>query len=186
MQTEQAIYLVTGNSGKFVEFRRFLPQVQQLKVDLEEIQSLDIREIITAKLQAARRHHTEGMLLVEDTSLALDCLDGLPGPFIKWFEKIMGIRALAEKAEKLGNTRAIARTVIGILDENNQARFFEGELEGDFVSPRGMHDFGWGPSFQPKGMATTFGEMSREEKDNIGMRGLAIKELIKFLQAKIT
>ena len=183
MSTNQSHYLVTGNQGKLAEFQRILPMVHQVDIHLPEIQSLDPKEVIAAKLEAARQHHTDGILMVEDTSLELGCFNGLPGTFIKWFEQTMGLEEMAQKAATLGDTTALARTMIGLLDEQGQTHFFEGIVEGDFVPPRGDQDFGWGPCFQLKGETRTFGEMSREEKDQHGMRAQALRAVAEFLES---
>ncbi len=183
MELQQSLNLVTGNVNKLREFQRFVTLIGQLAIDLPEIQSLDPREVIAAKLRTAREHKADGILLVEDTSLELACYGGLPGTFVKWFEKQMGIEKMAEQAAKLGNTAATARTIIGLIDEREATYFFEGIVQGDFVLPRGDQDFGWGPAFQPAGMDRTFGEMTREEKDRYGMRGQAIRKLVSHIEA---
>lgn len=182
MRGSDNLYLLTGNPGKLAEFQRFLPDIRSREVDLPEIQSLDGQAIIAEKLQVAHALYPEDTLLVEDTSLELSCFGGLPGPFVKWFEKAMGLADMAEKARQLGNTKALARTLIGLVEKDGQTQFFEGVVEGDFVAPRGEQDFGWGPCFQPKGMDRTFGEMTRTEKDTYSMRAKAIGQLINYLK----
>jgi len=44
---------------------------------LPELQEIDARKIIEAKLIEARKYH-DGEFIVEDTSLYLNCLNGLP------------------------------------------------------------------------------------------------------------
>ena len=83
------LYFITGNKNKFEEAKAMIPSLQQLDMDLVEIQSTDAHEIIRAKLNEALKYH-EGELIVEDTSLYLSCLNGLPGPLIKWFLKSIG------------------------------------------------------------------------------------------------
>ena len=84
-----ALYFITGNKGKLVEVQEIISSVEQLDIDLPEIQDIDAQEIIRAKLEEAQKHH-QGQFIVEDTSLYLDCLNGLPGPLIKWFMKTIG------------------------------------------------------------------------------------------------
>ena len=83
------LYFITGNKNKFEEVKSILPNTEQLDIDLPEIQDIDAKIIIRAKLLAALKHK-DGEFIVEDTSLYLDCLGGLPGPLIKWFMKNMG------------------------------------------------------------------------------------------------
>jgi inosine/xanthosine triphosphate pyrophosphatase family protein len=78
------IQFITGNKNKFAEAQKIISNLEQLDVDLPEIQEIDAKKVIEAKLQEARNLF-EGEFVVEDTSLYLDCLNGLPGPLIKWF-----------------------------------------------------------------------------------------------------
>ncbi|MBI2055876.1 MAG: non-canonical purine NTP pyrophosphatase [Candidatus Sungbacteria bacterium] len=177
-----SLYFITGNKNKFAEVQSFFPEIEQLDIDLPEIQEISAKKIIEQKLIAAEAHG-KSEYIVEDTSFYLDCLGGaLPGPLIKWFEKAIGIADIAALAEKMGNTGATAKTIIGYADASGIMHFFEGTLRGTIVSPTGDKDFGWGPIFKPEGHEKTFGEMAREEKHAIGMRGIAIGKLKYFLK----
>ncbi len=174
------LYFLTGNKNKLREVQAILPQVAQLDIDLPEIQEIDTQVIIREKLQAASAH-AEGEFIVEDTSLSLECLHGLPGPLIKWFLKSLGNEGLAEIAGKLGNDKAVAQTIFGYAKSRNEIHFFDSELAGKIVSPRGENGFGWDPIFQPEGYEKTFAEMSLEEKNSLSMRRKALSHLRKFL-----
>lgn len=179
--SSESIYFITGNKDKFVEVEGMLGMpLVQLSIDLPEIQSLDAKEVVKHKLLVAKGQ-VKGTYIVEDTSLCLGCMENkLPGPFIKWFEKTMGIEGIALLADRLGNTYAEARTVIGCVESNGGMHFFEGALRGNIVLPRGANDFGWGPIFVPEGHTKTFGEMTREEKHAISMRSVAVKKMREF------
>ena len=116
-------------------------------------------------------------MIVEDTSLYFDALNGLPGPLIKWFLKTIGTDGLYEIASKLGNTRAQAKTIIGYAKDANHIEFFEGVIEGEIVAPAGDGGFGWDPIFKPSGYDKTFGQMSRPEKNSFSMRKIAFEKL---------
>lgn len=177
-----AIKFITGNKRKFEEIQSILGlELEQLVIDLPEIQEIDAKEIIRRKLLAAQEHE-KGDYIVEDTSLYLDCLNGkLPGPLIKWFEKVMGNDGIVEMVEKLGDDKAEARVLIGYSAKNGDIHFFDGAVRGRIVKARGDKDFGWGPIFQPEGKDKTFGEMEREEKHDFSMRGIAARKLKEFL-----
>ena len=153
--------------------------VVALDIDLVEIQSLDAHEIIRAKLEEARKHH-KGKLIVEDTSLYFDGLNGLPGPLIKWFMKSIGNDGLMKIVQNLDNNRAEAKTVIGYSNASGEVSFFEGSFFGTIVTPRGT-GFGWDPIFMPDGQTKTFGEMTAEEKNSLSMRRLSVEKLREFL-----
>lgn len=174
------IKFITGNKNKFEEVKAVLPDIEQLDIDLPEIQETDARAIIKAKLQEALNHQ-KGEFIVEDTSLYLECLNGLPGPLIKWFLKSMGNNGLATLVEKMGNDKAEARTIIGYAKNHEEIYFFEGAVKGRIVALRGDTHFGWDPIFLPDGYEKTFAEMGTEEKNKISMRKMAASKLKEFL-----
>lgn len=178
------LYFITANKNKFVEVKTILGEVEQLDIDLPEIQEIDPKKIIKAKLNTALKHK-KGGFIVEDTGLYFDGLNGLPGPLIKWFLKTIGNQGLYDLLAHLGNRSAIAKTVIGYAESLHKIYFFEGEVRGKIVAPRGRSNFGvfgWDPIFQPDGHNKTFAEMSREEKNAISHRRLALNKLKKFLK----
>ena len=57
---------------------------------------------------------------------------------------------------------------------------FEGQMPGQIVWPmRGEMGHGYDPIFQPDGFDTTFGEMSRWEKNKISHRAKAFEKLVR-------
>lgn len=175
-----SIKFITGSHKKFEEVSQVMGELEQLDLDLPEIQEIDSHKIISAKLLAALAHH-QTEIIVEDTSLHLECLGGLPGPLIKWFLQTIGAAGIANMAIKMGNTKAMARSLIGYARSPEEIYFFEGTISGNLVAPRGDKDFGWGPAFQPEGLNVTFGEMEREQKNQLSMRGQAAQKLKEFL-----
>lgn len=173
------LYFITGNKNKFEEVKLILPDVEQLDIDLPEIQESDAKEIIKAKLLEAL-NHKDAEFIVEDTSLYLDCLGGLPGPLIKWFMKPVGNEGLFNIAEKLGNNKAEAKTIVGYAKNSEEIYYFEGSIEGKIVSPKGESGFGWDSIFQPDGYSKSFAEMTQEEKNNLSMRRVALNKLKEF------
>ncbi len=176
------LYFITGNKQKFLEVSSIIPDVKQIDIDLPEIQEIDPKLIIKAKLLEALKHK-QAEFIVEDTSLYLDCLNGLPGPLIKWFLKTIGPEGLFNITQKLGNDLAEARTVIGYVRNPKEIYFFEGITKGRIVSPKGKNGFGWDPIFQPEGYSKTFAELSNEEKNRISMRRIALNKLKEFIDA---
>jgi non-canonical purine NTP pyrophosphatase (RdgB/HAM1 family) len=175
------IFFITGNKDKLREVRELLPNVQGIDLDLTEIQEIDAKRIIRAKLAEAQKSHT-GAFIVEDTSLYLDEMNGLPGPLVKWFVKSIGIEGIYKLTEACKSTRATARTLIGYADEDGSVHFFEGAISGTLVPPRGTNGFGWDAIFQPEKSSKTFAEMSQEEKNQFSMRRLAVEDLQRHLE----
>ena len=175
------IYFITGNKNKFDEVKSILSNVEQLDIDLPELQGIDAKNIIEAKLKEALKHK-QAYFIVEDTSLSMDCLNGLPGPLIKWFLKTVGNKGLVDITNKLGVNRAQAKTIIGFARDKSDIHFFEGVVEGKIVQPEGNSGFGWDPIFLPDGYTKTFAQMSVADKNEISMRRIALNKLKQFLQ----
>jgi non-canonical purine NTP pyrophosphatase (RdgB/HAM1 family) len=174
------IYFLTANKNKFREAREIIPELEQLDIELPEIQEIDSRKIIEVKLAEALKNH-QGGFIVEDTSLSLKALNGLPGPLIKWFLATIGNDGLWKMAESFADFSAEAKTVIGYAENPADVHYFEGAIKGKIVAPRGAANFGWDPIFQPEGYAETFAEMTLAEKNKISMRRQAFEQLKNYL-----
>jgi non-canonical purine NTP pyrophosphatase (RdgB/HAM1 family) len=122
--------------------------------------------------------------LVEDTSLYLDCLNGLPGPLIKWFLHGLGNEGLYNVCDRMGDFGCEAKTIIGYSD-GVDFKFFEGSVRGKIVSPKGDSKFGWEPIFLPEGQDKRYSEMSFGEKNRISMRRIALDKLKEHLDKKV-
>lgn len=185
------IYFITGNKNKFAEIKAIIPEVEQLEIDLDEIQETDAYAIIKHKMKEALKHH-KGPFIIEDTSLYIKSLGGLPGPLIKWFMQKLGSEGLwrisdsnklsSEVVEELESNNAEAKTIIGYAGSENDIHFFEGSIKGEIVKPTGETNFGWDPIFKPKGFDRTFQQMSMDEKNKISMRKIAAEKLKEFLR----
>lgn len=174
-----SIIFITGNRLKFAEISSVIEEVEQLDLDLPEIQEIDPKKIIEAKLETAV---AKGLtpVMVEDTSLYFDSMNGLPGPLIKWFLKAVGTQGVHELAMRSGDTKAEAKTVIGIARSPGQFEYFEGSVTGEIVASRGI-EFGWNSIFLPTGSSQTFGEMTDQERLRWSMRRIAAEKLRQIL-----
>jgi non-canonical purine NTP pyrophosphatase (RdgB/HAM1 family) len=173
------IYFVTGNNDKYREAKALIPTLERIEFDLPEEQTLDPQLVIAKKLEVARTKH-DGQLIVEDTSLYLDGLNGFPGPLIKWMLQAVGNQGINDLCAKVGNRAASAKTIIGYFD-GSEVHFFEGETRGRIVAPSGIDGFGWDEIFQPDGLGETFAEMGEAYKSQFSMRAVAFKQLQLYL-----
>lgn len=180
----KTIQFITGNEGKLKEVKAIISNVEGVKLDLPEIQDNNAEKIIEVKLLEAMKL-ARGLLMAEDTSLYFECLNGLPGPLIKWFLEKLGNKGLYEIAEKFGNFNAEARTIIGYSDGSGQIRFFSGVIKGKIVSPKGNSGFGWDQIFQPDGYSKSFAELNSAEKNAISMRRIALEKLKNHLTKQL-
>jgi len=173
--------LITGNAHKLAEFKRLLPAdclFDHLALDLDEIQSFDPGVIIADK---ARRAYeiVKKPVVVEDVSAGLDKLNGLPGPFIKFFEMQLGADALY----KLAGTETAATVTSTIAYYDGQAMLLsQGVITGSVVPMAVDNGFGFDGVFVPSGQSQTFSQMTPVEKDAISHRAQAIQNLLKQLK----
>lgn len=169
--------LVTGNPGKLAEARRLVgPGLEAVAIELPEIQSLDLEEILRAKGEEAWRRLGRP-LVVEDTGLALAALQGFPGPLVKWMLQAAGAAGIARVGLALGEPRVAAHCGI-LYRDAGRTLIVHGVTHGTLVPPRGYGGFGWDPIFLPDGETRTYAELSDERKDEIGHRGIAWRELL--------
>lgn len=176
------IYFVTGNRHKFSEAKRIIPFLEQAEMDISELQHFDQEKIVRDKAERAWQQLGKP-LIVEDTGLYLDCLNGFPGPLVKWAMKTMGPEKLAELAERLGDARAEARTTVCLMD-GEKTLFFSGSTKGELVMPRTTSEFDWDLIFSPDGHEETYAEMDKEDKNRISQRGKAFRKLAEHLSQR--
>ncbi len=183
--------LVTGNAAKRAEADRILlahgvSAVECRALDLPELQSLDLLSVLRAKGEAAwaALGSPDGRpVVVEETGLELAALAGFPGPLVKWMLEAVGAEGIARTALALGEPRAVARCAL-LWTDGASTVIGEGGAEGTLVLPaRGAGGFGWDPVFQPSGQSRTYAELSAAEKDLLGHRGRAWRDLLAKLAA---
>ena len=176
-----AFTLVTGNRNKLIEAERILEtRLEREPLDLPEIHSLDLVEVLRAKGEEAW-HRLRRPVVVEETGLELAALGGFPGPLVKWMLEAVGPDGIARTAVALGDPGAVARCALIYLDGETEL-IAEGETRGELVlEPRGQGGFGWDPIFVPEGREETYAELGAEVKDRLGHRGKAWRRLRRAL-----
>jgi non-canonical purine NTP pyrophosphatase (RdgB/HAM1 family) len=175
------ITLITGNAHKLAEYKRLLPAdfpFEHRAIDLDEIQSFDSEVIIADKVRRAYEI-VKKPVVVEDVSAGLDRLNGLPGPFIKFFEMQLGADALYELA---GSETAATVTCTIAYYDGQQILLGKGLVNGSVVPLRVGNGFGFDGVFVPSGQALTYSQMTPTQKDAISHRGLAIRNLLQQLK----
>jgi non-canonical purine NTP pyrophosphatase (RdgB/HAM1 family) len=172
---------ITGNATKVEHLNKYLGfSLGQMKLDVPEIQSLDLEEVAAEKAKAAFQI-LGSPVLVEDTALTFLALNGLPGPLVKWFLESIGNDGLTQLLLGYNDKRAVAETCFALCDEGG-VKLFKGSCDG-FVadSPRG-DGYGWDPVFIPKGSELTWAEFPPTEQKGVSMRRLAIDKLQSYLK----
>ena len=176
------LLFVTGNLLKVEQIKKYLDfSVGHIKLELDEIQAPDLATVATDK--ALRAYALVGKpILVEDTGLFFNALNGLPGPFIKWFLDEAGNDTLAKMLNGLNDRSAIAETCFALCDETG-VHIFSGESKGSVSNiPRGTTRFGWNPIFIPEGETKTWAEMEEAGLPFNSMRQIALGKLHVYLE----
>lgn len=179
--TESAITFVTGSRSKAEYLERYLGfPVRHTKLDLTEIQSLDLKGIVEHKVRQAYEQ-VGGPVIVEDVSLEFAALGGLPGPFIRFFVEKVPFETMCRMVDGKDRT-ATARCVMGYCD-GGKVELFEGSLEGKIaIAPTGDKGFGWDRIFIPEGYSVTRAELNEEDDRNTYLQIKPFAPLKAFLE----
>ncbi|MDP6431306.1 MAG: non-canonical purine NTP pyrophosphatase [SAR324 cluster bacterium] len=154
--------------------------LSRIELDLLEIQTTDLHELVKFKLRQAYEH-VQAPVIVEDTSLYFEAWNELPGPLVKFFLKNIGLSGMVRALDEFCDNSASAACCLGFTKDGKSMHLFEGKVKGNIVEPRGSQQFGWDAVFLPAGYQRTFGEMSSQEKHQISPRGMAAKKIKGFL-----
>jgi XTP/dITP diphosphohydrolase len=129
--------------------------------------------------------------VADDSGLAVDALNGMPGVF--------SARWCGRHGDDRANLELVLAQIADVADEHRGARFVcaaalahpdgreytvEGVVQGRLTrTPRGSNGFGYDPIFVPDGMQLTTAELAPAEKDAISHRGQAFRALAEALAA---
>jgi XTP/dITP diphosphohydrolase len=171
------LLFVTRNAGKVREVEAILgTPVEQLALDVPEIQSLDVEEVVREKALTAFARAGRPVV-VEDTGLYLDALHGLPGALVRWFLTTVGPAGICALIPPGVDRGARAKSAVALCD-GETVEVMTGETRGVIAeSPVGEGGFGWDPIFHPIGASGTFAKLDQAEKNRYLMRRLALERL---------
>lgn len=180
---KQLIFL-TSNAGKLREFQAAMGNIPGLTItsrgdiDIDEIQGT-VEEIARDKASKGAIA-ANGPVLTEDTALEFRALNGLPGPYIKYFLMSLGHEGLNNLlAAYEDKTITSVCTFAYCAGPGEKPILFQGRTDGKLVPARGPSNFGWDPCFEYEGQ--TYAEMDKEHKNKISHRGKALEKLKSWL-----
>ena len=191
----KTITFVTSNANKLREVSQVMSTNKTLNfinvdIDLPEFQGT-AEDVAKFKCIEATKH-ISGPVIVEDTSLSFNALNGMPGPYIKWFLKAVGPDGLYKMVSGFEDHTAFAQCTFAYKENKDaEVKLFVGKCDGKIVEPRGATTFGWDPCFEPKAQPNvssegdkvqTFAEMDGLVKNGISHRGKALEELKQYFE----
>ncbi|MFT4303953.1 MAG: non-canonical purine NTP pyrophosphatase [Candidatus Woesearchaeota archaeon] len=180
------LYFVTGNPDKAREASEILVNVtvKAIDIDLPELQGTP-EEVVSEKAKLAYQK-TKKPVIVDDTGLAFNALNGMPGIYIKHFLKAIGPKGVYKLLYGFDDKSGYSFTSIGYCD-GKQTIVFTGKCNGTIVKPSSKgYGFknGWDTIFKANGLDDTFASIPAEIKNKISQRKKAFDMLKKFLKNK--
>ena len=178
------ITFITGNEHKAKYVAQWLGvKLQHQKLDLDELQTLDLRELVAHKAKQAYSK-IGSPVLVEDANLIFNALGHLPGPFIKFFVEDAGLEATCRMLDGFSDRTAHGDMCYALYDGKDM-RFFEGTMTGTIADkPKGAGGFGFDPIFINDGQPLTRSEMSEQTYADTSYRKIALDKLAECLHAQ--
>ena len=175
---------ITGNQSKADYLARYLGlPVSHVKLDLDELQSMDLKEIVGHKVRQAYEK-IKTPVIVEDVSLEFEALGGLPGPFIKFFIERLSFESICSMLNDK-NRKATAKCVFGYYD-GETLKLFEGAMDGEVAqTPMGDGGYGWDKIFIPSGCTQTRAQMNEAEYEKTYLQIKPFAALKDFLSSKV-
>lgn len=187
------LVFASNNKNKIQEIQALVPNTFQI-LSLEEIGCTeDIPETAdtiegNAILKANYVTEKYGYdCFADDTGLEVEALNGAPGVYSARYageqkDANDNMDKLLSELKDKSNRNANFKTVIA-LNLNGNQNLFTGIINGKIIEKKiGTNGFGYDPIFVADGYSKTFAELTMEEKSTISHRGIAVNELILFLQ----
>jgi XTP/dITP diphosphohydrolase len=157
-------------------------EVEQIDCDYPELQADDLK---TISAYGARWcvYHFNKPVMVDDSGIFIQALNGFPGPYSRYVEDHLGNKKILKLMENEPDRTAVFRTVVGFCEPGGEPFTFTGEVRGTIAfEERGKHGFGYDPIFLYNGK--TFGELEEHKKNSISHRGEAMRKFARWLKEK--
>ena len=193
------VLLASRNAKKLAELRRILapalPGVEVLGLDdvdaYDEVPESGATFVDNARIKAREGfEHTGLPTVADDSGLAVDELNGMPGVLsARWaggHDDDANLRLVLAQLGDVPDERlgAAFKCAVVYLDAAGEV-VTEGRMLGRLVrEPRGDNGFGYDPIFVPDGHSRTSAELQVAEKDAISHRGRALRDLAEQLSRR--
>lgn len=186
------LVFATNNLNKLKEVQSLIPKHIKL-LSLEDIGCFEdipetqatIEDNAIQKAEYIKTHYGYNCF-ADDTGLEVESLYGEPGVFSARYageqrDANDNMDLLLENLKGKLNRDAQFKTVIA-LHINDNLNTFTGVCKGGITETKhGDKGFGYDPIFKAEGYDKTFAEISLQEKNKIGHRGKAVRQLVTFL-----
>ena len=189
------IVVASNNQGKIKEFESSFASIGVTVVPQKDLGIQEVEEphmtfvenaLVKARYAAA---FTELPVLADDSGICVDSLSGQPG--------VRSARYASKSATDLENNLFLMERLRGrrirnaayycvivliVNREDPTPLLATGEWRGKILeSPRGSYGFGYDPLFYDPEIGKTAAELSRDQKNKVSHRGIAIRKIIKLI-----
>ena len=187
------LIIASQNQNKLVEFKKILGD----KINLFSLSDIGLNQEIPENEKTIKKNamfkakfvniQTGKNVFADDTGLEIDSLNGEPGVYSARYSGVdrnsdKNIELVLTKLKNKSNRNSRFKTIISLILDGKSVNF-EGVVEGKITEEkRGSNGFGYDPIFQPDGYASTFVEMSLNEKNKISHRSIAINKMVQYLK----
>lgn len=176
---KKKVFFVTSNPNKARECKDILSflsiNVEIIKLQISEIQSENIEDIARlSSLEAARV--CKKPVLVEDSGLFIDILNGFPGPYSSYVNNKIGNDGILKLMNGVKNRNAVFKSAIGFCFLNKFHQVFVGEVTGSISRKKRGKEWAFDPIFVPSFSDKTYAQMSTQRKNEISHRRRALEK----------
>ncbi len=198
------LFLATRNTKKLAELQRILDAALGAGAvalvgladvpPYDEVPETGLTFVDNALLKAREgAAHTGLPTVADDSGLAVDALNGMPGVFsARWCgrhgDNEANLRLLLAQLSDVDDPQRGARFVCAAALALPDGREFTvgGEMPGRLIrEPRGTEGFGYDPIFVADGNTVTNAELSPAAKDASSHRGKAFRALAEIVRAEL-
>ncbi|MDD3905840.1 MAG: RdgB/HAM1 family non-canonical purine NTP pyrophosphatase [Candidatus Omnitrophica bacterium] len=191
------IVIATKNEKKLHELKRYLKGVDAKVVSLKNFTHVPriVENGVTFKANAVKKalvisRFTKGLVIADDSGLAVNALGGRPGVRSSRFagprkSDKQNNKKLLEILKKTPPEKRQARFVCAaaICDNNKVLKVIEESCAGVIAfSEKGGYGFGYDSLFLIPKYKKTFGELGLKVKDKMSHRSKALKKVREFLK----
>lgn len=187
--------IATGNPGKVKDFNHILELMGHEAVSLKDMGiECDIEETGTtfkenSYIKAKAIYDLVNLpTIADDSGLCVDALNGAPGVYSARYggegldDHQRCLKLLDEMKDELNRKAWFKSAICCILNDTTTIEV-EGECEGTLLyEVTGENGFGYDPLFFVEKFQKTFGEVSKEEKNEISHRRKAMDKLKEELE----
>ncbi|NHJ86460.1 MAG: non-canonical purine NTP pyrophosphatase [Asgard group archaeon] len=187
MSIKNTLTFVTNNKEKIADIRYMLGRDYNIEIisdlDLIEIQSLSVEEVITYKAKQAF-DLLKKPVIVSDSGLEIPALKNFPGALVKFVNETIGQKGIVKLLENIDNRKAYVIAAIAFCDNPDNVVVFAEKTEGTIAYELKGDGWFFDRIFIPKGENRTWAEIGREEKNKNSAFRIALTRMANYLLKK--